>query len=77
MIEYEYVEKQEDVRNHIKNCEGRHTQQAIYSTFHDALTQLCFGCKKIRSNIYLPEKEVEEMPGFEGTREDLDKISIR
>ena len=25
---------------------------------------------------YLPEKEIEEMPGFEGTREDLAKIKI-
>jgi len=50
-FEYEYIEKQEDIRTHIRNCEGRHTQQAIYSTFHDALTQVCFGCKKIRSNI--------------------------
>ena len=32
-------------------CEGRHIQQAIYSTFHDALTQICFGCKRVRSNI--------------------------
>jgi hypothetical protein len=50
-LEYEYVEKQEDVRKHIQNCEGKHTQQAIYSTFHDALTQVCFGCMKIRSTI--------------------------
>ena len=50
-FEYEYVEKQEDVRKHIKNCEGKHTQQAIYSTFHDALTQICFGCLKVRSTI--------------------------
>ena len=48
---YEYIEKMEDVRKHIQECEGRHTQQAIYSTFHDALTQVCFGCKKIRSTI--------------------------
>jgi len=48
---YEFIEKQEAVRKHIQNCEGRHTQQAIYSTFHDALTQVCFGCKKIRSTI--------------------------
>lgn len=48
---YEYIERQEDVRKHIKDCEGKHTQQAIYSTFHDALTQVCFGCKKIRSTI--------------------------
>lgn len=48
---YEYLETQKEIRKHIKECEGRHTQQAIYSTFHDALTQICFGCKVIRSNI--------------------------
>ena len=48
---YEHIETQEEVREHIQNCEGRHTQQAIYSTFHDALTQICFGCKKIRTTI--------------------------
>jgi hypothetical protein len=48
---YEYIEKMEDVRKHIQECEGKHTQQAIYSTFHDALTQVCFGCQKIRSTI--------------------------
>lgn len=50
-LEYEFVQKQEDVRNHIRDCEGKHTQQAIYSTFHDALTQVCFGCLKVRSTI--------------------------
>lgn len=50
-LDYEYVERQEDVRKHIQACEGRHTQQAIYSTFHDALTQICFGCMKCRSTI--------------------------
>jgi hypothetical protein len=48
---YEYIPKMEDVRKHIQECEGKHTQQAIYSTFHDALTQVCFGCKKVRSTI--------------------------
>lgn len=48
---YEYIPEQEDVRSYIQNCEGKHTQQAIYSTFHDALTQVCFGCKKVRSTI--------------------------
>lgn len=51
MFEYEYLEKMEEVREQIQKCEGKHTQQAIYSTFHDALTQICFGCKIIRSNI--------------------------
>ena len=50
-FDYEYIKEQENVRTHIKQCEGRHTQQAIYSTFHDALTQICFGCKIIRSTI--------------------------
>ncbi len=50
-LEYEYIEKQEDIRKHIQECEGRHTQQAVYSTFHDALTQICYGCLKVRSNI--------------------------
>ena len=57
MFEYEYIAKVEDVRKHIQNCEGRHTQQAIYSTYHDALTQVCFGCKKIRTTIYLKESK--------------------
>ena len=51
ILEYEYCETQEEVRKKIKDCEGKHTQQAIYSTFHDALTQVCYGCKKVRSTI--------------------------
>ena len=35
----------------IDRCEGVHIQQAIYSTFHSALTQVCFGCQKVRSTI--------------------------
>lgn len=51
MFDYEHIEKMEDVRTRIQECEGRHPQQVAYSTFHDALTQICFGCKKIRSMI--------------------------
>lgn len=50
-FEYEHVESQEEVRRHIRSCEGKHTQQAIYSTYHDAITQICFGCLKVRSTI--------------------------
>lgn len=50
-LEYEYIPNQEDVRRHTQECEGKHTQQVAYSTFHDALTQICFGCKKVRSNL--------------------------
>jgi hypothetical protein len=54
-FEYEYLPTMELVREEIRKCEGRHTQQAIYSTYHDALTQICYGCRKIRTNIYLKE----------------------
>ena len=50
-LDYEYLPTQEEVREYIKFCEGKHTQQAIYSTYHDALTQVCFGCHKVRSTI--------------------------
>jgi len=52
-LEYEYVPTMDAVREQIKKCEGFHVQQVAYSTFHDSLTQICFGCRKIRSNIKL------------------------
>jgi hypothetical protein len=52
-FDYEYVEAFEDLRAHIRSCEGRHAQQAIYSTYHGSLTQICFGCLKVRSNLVL------------------------
>ena len=48
---YDYVPSKEGLMDIIDDCEGKHTQQAIYSTFHSALTQVCFGCKKVRSTI--------------------------
>jgi hypothetical protein len=50
-FDYVYLPTNEEVRKHIQNCESLHTQQVAYSTFHDSLTQICFGCKKIRSNM--------------------------
>jgi len=52
-FEYEYLPTMDEVREQIRKCESFHTQQAIYSTFHDALTQVCFNCRKIRSTIYI------------------------
>jgi hypothetical protein len=51
IFEYEYCGTQDEVRRHIRNCEGKHSQQVVYSTFHDALTQICYDCRKVRSNI--------------------------
>jgi len=51
---------QEQIREHIKKCEGKHLQQVVYSSYHDALTQICFGCKKIRTTLYLKENKVKK-----------------
>lgn len=58
-FQYEYLPTIEEIREHIQACEGEHMQQVAYSTFHDALTQICYGCRKIRSNIYKTVKEPE------------------
>jgi hypothetical protein len=50
-FDYQFIKTQEGVRRHIQECQGKHVQQVAYSTFHDALTQVCFGCKTIRSSI--------------------------
>jgi len=50
-FDYEHVESIMELHHQIAECEGHHTQQAIYSTFHGGLTQVCFGCKIIRSTI--------------------------
>jgi hypothetical protein len=52
-MEIEHLKTMEEIRKHIQQCEGKHRQQVAYSTFHDALTQICYGCKKVRTNIKL------------------------
>ncbi len=51
-----FCDSGEEVKNYIKSCEGRHIQQVAYSSYHDALTQICFNCKRIRTS--LKEKDV-------------------
>jgi hypothetical protein len=51
VFEYEYYPEMDMVRQHIKKCESFHSQQVAYSSFHNALTQICFHCKKIRTNL--------------------------
>ena len=48
---YEYYETKEEIIKHIQEDEGHCVQQSVYSTFHDALTQINFTKKIIRSNI--------------------------
>ena len=47
-----HVFDQEMVRNFINTCQGLcHVQQVAYSTYHDALTQICYTCKTIRTTL--------------------------
>lgn len=50
-LDYEFVPTKAELEVQIDECEGKHTQQAVYSTFHSALTQVCYGCLKVRSTI--------------------------
>ncbi len=42
---------QTQVKKAIKRCEGKHIQQIAYSSYHDALTQICFGCGMVRTSL--------------------------
>ena len=48
---YEYYETKEEIIKLIQDDECKCTQQSVYSTFHDALTQINFTKRVIRSNI--------------------------
>lgn len=51
-LEIMNYESQEELRKLIKMCqEDGHVQQVAYSTYHDALTQVCFTCKKVRTSM--------------------------
>lgn len=53
IFEYEFIETMEKLRDIIKDDEGKCTQQVCFSTFHNALTQINFTKRIIRSNIRL------------------------
>lgn len=58
-FEYECYPSIESVRQQIKRCESFHMQQSAYSTFHDCLTQVCFGCRTIRTSIKIYEQKFD------------------
>ena len=56
MKDFELV-KTEDVESFIGSCQrDEHIQQVAYSTYHQCLTQICFTCEKIRTNIILEDE---------------------
>lgn len=50
-FECEFLLLDAQVKGAIKECEGKHVQQISYSSYHDSLTQVCFGCRKIRTSL--------------------------
>jgi len=53
IFKFEYYETMEEIRKHIQEDEGNCVQQIAYSSFHDALTQINFTKRVIRSNLKL------------------------
>lgn len=49
------LKSMEEVRKHIRSCEGHHKQQIAYSSYHDALTQICFDCDCVRTNLNITQ----------------------
>ena len=71
---YERLESVQAVQEKIKECEGNHVQQVAFSSFMDALTQVCFTERMVRSVIewsaigwpprsWVPKPEVTPKPG--------------
>lgn len=60
-MELQLLNKTKRVREAIWTCERwGHVQQAAYSTYNDSLTQVCFTCKAVRTNMPDWEEELEE-----------------
>ena len=48
---------QEDVEMSTAKCQSKkHVQQVAFSTYHHALTQVCFTCNKVRTSM--EEKDI-------------------
>ena len=43
---------EEALKGEVAHCQiQKHIQQVAFSTYHHALTQVCFTCKKVRTSI--------------------------
>lgn len=52
----------QDVLDHVKMCEGKHRQQVAFSSYHTALTQVCFDCEKVRTNLLPTKTRMNKVP---------------
>lgn len=50
-----FYNRLDEIRDHIQDCQKEgHVQQVAYSTYHDGITQICFTCNEVRTNIDHP-----------------------
>ena len=52
-MEIQYNKTIQEIEKQIKECEGKHVQQVVYSTYHKSLTHICFGCDIVRTQMDL------------------------
>ena len=58
LFELDGFDSLEVVRRFVTNCQNEnHVQQVAFSTYHDTLTQVCFDCRKIRTNMEVDSKK--------------------
>lgn len=50
MMRVEVLPNIDAVREAVQRCEGNHIQQVAYSSYHDALTQVCWAEGVVRTN---------------------------
>lgn len=63
-FELTHYEDLDDVQMQITHCQNRnHIQQVAYSTYHSSLTQVCFNCLKIRTNMGINDLELSQTTG--------------
>jgi hypothetical protein len=56
-----YIDDTLFLEEKISECQNKHVQQVAYSTYHKALTQLCFGCQKIRTTMPMTSESAQEV----------------
>jgi len=56
-LKYEHIHTIDALLHQINKCEGRHSQQVAFSTFHHSLTQVCWGCMMVRSNLLVKSRK--------------------
>lgn len=67
LFELEGFDSLEVVRRFVTDCQkDNHVQQVAFTTYHDALTQICFDCQKIRTNMEVEDSKDIEVAGDEG-----------